>query len=146
MTEDLEVVQAAMKRLTEARAKDAKDAETSQRALAVALNGVQAALTELLALTERTAAAEPPDLAPMVERIVGAIRGLKVQPQTTVEAPSVNVSPKLDVTVTAGESHNHVTVPAPEVKVIPATWKTVEVKFKYDAGAIVGATLTRVDA
>jgi hypothetical protein len=138
MSEDLEAIQAAMKRLTES---SSKSAEARDRALTVAMQGVQAALTELVALAESEPEEASTDFGPLVDRIVGAIRDLKLQapdmelrPQISVAAPTVNVSPKLDVTVAAGPNHNHISVQpaAAEVHVLPpagpATW-TVDINY-----------------
>ena len=153
MSEDLEAIQAAMKRLTAGRS---KDAEARDKALTVAMQGVQAALTELVSMAENAAEHEEPDYGPMVDRIVGAIRAIKVQapdvelrPQITVAAPLVNVSPKLDVTVKAGESHNHITVqPAePVIHLLPSPKAVFKVDIDYGrSGLPVSMTITRENA
>lgn len=123
MSQDLEVLQASLKRLL---ASKESDREAYNRALVVAMQGVQAALTELIAANERAEEADPKAggasddaIRQATDRIVNAIRGVKLDApempapvvkvapaQVTVAAPSVTVA-------AAPPAVNHVTVQAP---------------------------------
>lgn len=123
MNEDLEALQASLKRLL---ASKESDREAYNRALVVAMQGVQAALTELIAANERAEEADPraggasDDAIRMAaDRIVSAIRGVRID-FPDMPAPVVNIEPAKvtvqapQVTVAAAPpAVNHVTVEAP---------------------------------
>jgi hypothetical protein len=151
MTEDLEALKATLKRLTEP--KDA-DAEAQRKALMVAMQGVQTALAELLAMNEKAAdGAEEQAVADAADRIVQAIGGIQL------DVPPMELQPKFEVTFQAPPAPvNNVTFEAPaapvnniEVKVPPMSLtldkgKTrIDFTFSYTGPAITGgsATITR---
>lgn len=104
MTDDIEAIQASLKRLMTSKG---ADQEASAKALMVAMHGIQAALAELIEAGDRddTAAKQCADDAEKhretvdaaSNRIVQAIRSVKVEvpsmpaPTVNVAAPSVTV-------------------------------------------------------
>lgn len=148
MTEELEAMQATLKRLA---ASQSADAEANRKALTVAMQGVQTALAELLAMNEKADdGAEGTAMSDAAERIVQAIGGIQLDAPTMDFTPTINVAAPA-VTVQAPQV-NVAAPPAPDVKVTvqqPAMsialdkGKTViAFKFDYSGPAITGGTAT----
>lgn len=135
MSEDIDALQAALKRLAEKTV----DREAYAKALTVAMSGIQAALAELIEIGERSekAAKGRSDeagehlraLDAAAERIASAIGRLKVDlpkqpaPIVSVSAPSVSVAAP-SVTVQAAPAPiNNVTVQAPPERARPIRYE-----------------------
>ena len=147
MTDDLKTIADSLAKL---QANGASEEAKRTAAMTSALQSISAALTELVAVAEGSAEkAGGGDYADIVE----ALRGLRIEapdvtvtPTVNVEAPTVNMpETPLALTVQAGETHNHIQVPAAQVTVQPPpTWKTLKVEFEYGNGGIIyGAKITR---
>jgi hypothetical protein len=147
MSVDNETMDSAMKLIATVKQ---KEIDSRDKIMQVAISGIQAAMTELIAIGEDLSDAKKIDAPGLVKQIVDAIRSIKVEfpditPSVRVEAPEVNISPKLDVSVSAGENHIHVSPSSPTVTVIEAEkCRQMKVDFEYRKGLIVGATITKV--
>lgn len=127
-----------------------KEVDHRDKALQVAVNGIQAAMTELISIAEDLSETKKVDADGLVKKIVDAIKSVKfefpdVRPVVRVDAPTVSISPKLDVSVSAGENHIHIPPqPAPVVTVMEAEkCRQMKVEFEYKKGYIVGALITK---
>lgn len=151
MSEDLEAIQASLKRLL---ASKNADSEAHAKALTVAMHGIQAALAELIEAGERSgeaaqARAEEADkhrdaVGDAAGRIVQAIRSVRVEvpeqpaPVVNVAAPSVTVEAP-SVTVQAAPAPvNQITVEAPPERPRPIRY---EVEQQFSAGHPTGKTI-----
>lgn len=152
MNEDLDALQAALRRVTEGQS---KNAEAQSQAIIGALRGVEAAVSELIAMRE--VAAEEPDrsdakaMLRVAERIAEAISGLRI------EAPAVELAPHFNVPQTPAPTINlppmqpSFTVPPPQVTVVPSppapvskpSWKKLHVTFETVGGVVRGASIER---
>jgi hypothetical protein len=151
MSEDLEAIQASLKRLL---ASKSADSEAHAKALTVAMHGIQAALAELIEAGERSdeAAQKHADEAEKhrdavgdaASRIVQAIGRVRVDvpaqpapvvnvaaPTVTVEAPSVTVQ-------AAPAPVNQITVEAPPERARPIRY---EIEQEIVSGHVTGKTI-----
>lgn len=152
---DLQDIQAALQRLTEAQ--KAQESEAS-KALMGALRGVEVALTEIIGMREaENEGADDLDEAATVTalgQIVAAIGRLKL------EAPAINLEPRFDVPQAPAPAVTfppinleprfevpqalvHV-VPPPPAPPAPPPWKTLRIEVdKFVGGVPHGFTVTR---
>lgn len=154
MNEELEALQSAIKRISDKQ--KAQDSQATQ-ALLGALAGVEAALTEIIAMREDEDEDEADDegesdVMQAAGAIVQAIARISMEPRVEFN-PQINV-PQAQapvVNMPAIELKPQFTVPAPEVKVMQApaqvakTWKALHLKFDMAGGMPVGCTITRED-
>jgi hypothetical protein len=119
--------------LVEAQATQAGHSETRTELLTAALQAVN-----------KTLSASGDESKAAAKVIADAIKSIQFKSSDVKVEPQINVSSgPIDLTVTAGETHNHITMPAPEVTIAESTWKTLKVDFSYRNGSIVGATVKR---
>jgi hypothetical protein len=148
MTPELKTIADALAKLQNAGA-----SEDAKRTLAMtqALQNISAALTGLVAAAEKSN--DERGNTDAASAIAEAIKGLRItapevtvtSPTVNVEAPTVNVPANpVELTVQAGENHNHVTVPAPSVTVMRAEWFDKEVLFEARGDMIVRATIKKL--
>lgn len=151
MSEDLEAIQASLKRLL---ASKTADSEAQAKALTVAMHGVQAALAELIEAGERSdeAAQARAEAAgehlravdAAADRIASAIKAVRVEvpeqpaPVVNVAAPTVNVEAP-SVTVQAPPpAVNQITVEAPPERARPIRY---EIEQEIVSGHVTGKTI-----
>lgn len=148
MSADLEALQASISRLL---AEKNRGNEANAKALLVAMQGVQAALTEVMALSERETTDEDKQIIlAAADRIAQAVSQIKMQaPDVTVAAPVVNVeAPQVHCQFEVPESppprvHNQINVQPADVKLqLAAGDVTMTFKFNYTGPYISGGTAT----
>lgn len=156
MSDDLEALLASMKRI--ASGKDQESA-TRTKALTLAMQGVQVAMSEILSKAEQEAdeeKAEGKAMEAAVNRIVRAIETLQI------EAPEINLAPVFNVPKQEVNLAPVFNVPKSDVKLEPVFnvppsnihlaldrgSVKMDFKFEYQGPMIVGgtATITRGNA
>ena len=148
MSDELEDLQRAIAKLTAGKSK-ADDAH--HRALMVALNGVQAALTELVAQREDTPTQQEKTNAAIdaAEVIAEALAGLRLEVPPIELRPEFNVPQAPAPTITLPEMKPSFTLPEmrPTFKVdVPAApgWTRAYITFDYNKdGVLTGASIDK---
>jgi hypothetical protein len=151
MSEDLEAIQASLKRLL---ASKSADSEAHAKALTVAMHGIQAALSELIEAGERSdeAAQKHADDAEKHRDAVGdaasqialAISRVRVEvpeqapPTVNVAAPTVNVEAPSVTVQAAAPAVNQITVEAQPERPRPIRF---EIEQEIVSGHVTGKTI-----
>jgi hypothetical protein len=152
MSSELETIQASIKRLTE---NQGQESAARAKALTVAMQGVQTALAELLAMAERKADDETTEAGAMgeaVDRIVAAIKGMRMQapdvrlePKITVEAPQVTLEPTINVAAPEVHLAPVFNVPKAQIELalkLDRGETTIKFEFDHTGPFITGGTAT----
>lgn len=154
--DELKALQKTLRRLV-AQETDA-DVEQNRKALTVAMSGVQAALAEVLALSEKVLGSDGNAIGEAAEHIARAISlieftapEMEFKPTINVAAPDmrdVKIAPVFNVAAPPPAVNNIVVKPADVVMNTDRGEVTMSFTFKYEGAFLTGgtATINRSDA